>query len=72
MEKNIFLQMDFKIIQYLHQIFFIFNILVIITGVESWKSAGMLQESIKNPHTADIIFSTDLIDNYSTMVGLVK
>ena len=32
----------------------------------------MLQESIKNPHTADIIFSTDLIDNYSTMVGLVK
>ena len=32
----------------------------------------MLQESIKNPHTADIIFSTDLIDNYSTMADLVE
>ena len=72
MEKNIFLQIDFKIIQYLHQIFFIFNILVIITGFESWKSAGMLQESIKNPHTGDIILSTDLIDNYSTTADLVE
>ena len=32
----------------------------------------MLQESIKNSHTGDIILSTDLIDNYSTTADLVE
>ena len=32
--------------------------------IESWKSTGILEESIKNPHTSDSSFTPNVIVDY--------
>ena len=57
MVQNIFLQMDYKIIWYLHQSI---NILVFFSGTDniySCTSKGMSEESIKNPSTSGNSFA---------------
>ena len=57
MVQNIFLQMDYKIIWYLHQSI---NILAFFSGTDniySCTSKGMSEESIKNPSTSGNSFA---------------
>ena len=36
--------------------------------IELWRSIGISQESIKNPHTSDTTFSPELIEGYTQFV----
>ena len=66
MVQNSFIQMDYKIIQ----LFISSTCIHLISKdysdskTESWKSKGMSDESIKNPHTSVISIPQKLIINF--------
>ena len=66
MVQNIFLQMDYKIIWYLHQSI---NILAFFSGTDniySCTSKGMSEESIKNPSTSGNSFAPKRNTDYQS------